>query len=91
MQNHRGGLILGLGIVSLVLCQLLGVVAWVMANADLREMDAGRMDPEGRSLTEAGKICGIIAVAMAVIGVLGFIVWLLFVAVFVAAGAASGA
>jgi len=47
-----------------------GIVAWVMGNADLAEMDAGTMDPEGRGLTQAGKICGIVSVALNVIGLL---------------------
>lgn len=57
---HRGGLILALGILSWVVCPILSIIAWVMGNQDLKEMDAGRMDPEGRGLTQAGKIIGIV-------------------------------
>lgn len=70
LTPHRGVLVLVLGIVSLVACQLLGVVPWVLANNDLKEMDAGRMDPDGRGLTQAGKILGIISIVVAVIGIL---------------------
>jgi hypothetical protein len=45
----------------------LGIAAWVMGSGDLKEMDAGTMDASGRSLTKAGKICGIIAVTLNVI------------------------
>jgi hypothetical protein len=38
-----------------------------MGNADLREMNAGTMDPSGRGLTQAGKICGMIGVILAIV------------------------
>ena len=63
---HRGGLVLALGILGLVLCMFCGIAAWVMGNTDLREMAAGRMDPEGRGLTEAGRIMGIISVVLSI-------------------------
>jgi len=69
VRPHRGVLILVLGILGLVCsCFVLGVIAWVMGNGDLREMDAGRMDPSGRGLTQAGKICGIISVVLTIVG-----------------------
>jgi len=74
MRPHRGVLILVFGILGLVCCMIFGIVAWVMGSSDLREMDAGRMDPSGRGLTQAGKICGIISVALAIVGA---IIWTL--------------
>lgn len=65
LKPHRGGAVLTLGILGLVICFLLGVIAWVMANTDLREMNLGLMDPAGRSMTQAGKICGIVSVVLA--------------------------
>jgi predicted Zn finger-like uncharacterized protein len=67
MQPHRGVLMLILGLVAALGFVLslptapLGPFVWWMANNDLKEMDAGRMDPEGRQNTQIGKICGIIA------------------------------
>lgn len=59
---HRGTAILTLGILSLVICwPILGPIAWIMGNADLKEIRAGRMDPEGEGYTNAGRICGIVA------------------------------
>jgi hypothetical protein len=75
-RPHRGTAILVLGILSLVLgCVgwILGIIAWVMGNADLREMDAGRMDSAGRGITNAGRICGIISIVLHVL-VLAFYV-----------------
>ena len=68
MQPHRGPVVLVLGILGLVMCFVLGIVAWAMGNNDLREMDGSRMDPAGRSLTNAGRICGIVSVCLAFVG-----------------------
>ena len=76
---HRGGLILALGIVSLVACQFLGIAPWLMGKADLQEMEAGRMDSSGRGLTDAGRILGIVSLAMCVLGIVLGVVWLVFV------------
>lgn len=48
-----------------MVCTVCGIIAWVMGARDLKEMDAGRMDPSGRETTKAGKICGMIATILA--------------------------
>jgi formate hydrogenlyase subunit 4 len=75
LRPHRGGLILALGILGLVCCFICGIIAWVMGNNDLREMAAGRMDPSGQGMTQAGRICGMISVILQIIG---FVVGILF-------------
>lgn len=70
LQPHRGAGILALGILGILVCFICGIVAWVMGNNDLREMNAGRMDPAGRGLTQAGRICGIISVILLILGLL---------------------
>jgi len=40
-----------------------------MGSADLKEMDAGTMDPEGRGITNAGKICGMIGCILFIVGI----------------------
>ena len=67
LTPHRGVLILVLGILSIVCCLICGIIAWVMANKDFKEMAAGRMDPAGRGLTNAGKICGIVGIALQIV------------------------
>ena len=71
MKPHRGTLILVLGILSLVVCAPIGIAAWLMGSGDLKLMDSGQMDSTGRSLTNAGRICGIIATVLLILGVLG--------------------
>ena len=69
MKPHRGTLILVLGILSLVICGFLGIPAWIMGSRDLAQMQAGQMDPSGRSLTNAGRICGMIATILLIVAV----------------------
>ncbi|MHC4159935.1 MAG: hypothetical protein ACYSSO_12745 [Planctomycetota bacterium] len=89
LMPHRGTAVLVLGIVGLVIglfgsicCGIFaivgcicGIIAWVMGNKDLKEMSAGRMDPSGRGMVQAGKICGIISVILAIVA---FFISLLF-------------
>jgi hypothetical protein len=69
MKPHRGTLILILGILGITFCAPLGIAAWIMGSADIKEMDSGTMDASGRSLTHAGKICGIIGTIVTIIAV----------------------
>ncbi|RBP39706.1 hypothetical protein DES53_109133 [Roseimicrobium gellanilyticum] len=88
MKPHRGTLILVFGILGLVTCQIFGIVAWIMGNNDLREMDAGIMDPEGRSNTSAGRICGMISAILLAVSLLIILVVVMFIGV---AGVAASA
>lgn len=80
LEPHRGVTILVMGLLSLwFFCLPLGPIAWVMANTDLREIEAGRMDPNGRNLAVGGRILGIIATVLVgllvlIFGVVLFIV-----------------
>ena len=67
---HRGVTILVLGIIGLLLCQFLGIPAWIMGKGDLERIDRGEMDPEGRSLTQVGMILGMISVGLLIISLL---------------------
>jgi hypothetical protein len=61
---HRGGMILALGIISLVVpCAgvVCGPLAWIMGNTDLAEIRAGRMDPSGEGMVQAGRVLGMIS------------------------------
>ena len=74
MKPHRATTVLVLGILGLVCCVICGIIAWIMGNKDLQEMDAGIMDPTGRGTTNAGRICGIVSVCLAVAGT---IIWII--------------
>ena len=88
LKPHRGGVVLTLGILGIVVCFICGIIAWVMGKNDLRQMDARTMDPAGRDLTNAGRICGIIGFILGCISVSGVLLWMLValgIAIFAAA------
>ena len=91
LKPHRGTAVLVLGILGLVVCAICGVIAWVMGNTDLREMEMGVMDPSGMGMTTAGKICGMISSIIAVVVIGGWILMFVFFLVLGAIGAAAGA
>ena len=50
-----------LGILSIVFScipvgGILGLIGVLLGQADIAEMDAGRMDPSGRSITQGGRV-----------------------------------
>ena len=77
MKPHRGTLVLVMGILGIVCngCFVFGIIAWIFGKNDLAEMDAGTMDPEGRGLTNAGKICGMVGVGLGVLAWVVNIIW----------------
>src|SRR5262245_6951881 len=80
LKPHRGDTIQLLGILSFFIAgPILGPMAWIMGNNDLKEMDAGRMDPAGRSATSTGRMCGMISTILCIVGLaigLGFgVLW----------------
>ena len=75
VEPHRGTTVVVLGILGLVLCQVCGIIAWVMANKDIPKMSAGTMDPAGLQQTKAGKICGIISVILLALGIVFYIIF----------------
>jgi hypothetical protein len=62
VKPGRGGLILALGIIGLLCCSPVALVAFILGRRDMAEMDAGRMDPSTRSLTNVGRILGLIGI-----------------------------
>ena len=70
MRPHRGAAVLTLGILGVVFIPLgliLGAIAWVMGNTELKDMEAGRADPSGRSMITAGRILGIVSCCLALL------------------------
>ena len=66
-----------LGILSLVVCGVLGPFAWSMGNRALREIDESHGALSGRDTVNIGRILGIVATVLLIIGaifVVGFLV-----------------
>jgi hypothetical protein len=78
-QPHRGGLMLTLGILTVVfglccplICWIIGGFGLVMAIMDLGKMARRQMDRSGRGMTKTGMILAIVGLVIGVInGILG--------------------
>ena len=60
-----------LGILSLVVCGVLGPFAWSMGNRALREIDASQLTAQplgGRETVNVGRILGMVATILLVLG-----------------------
>jgi hypothetical protein len=60
----RGNAVLALGICSLVVCSILGPIAWALGNSEMRRIRRGETPPDAESATIAGRVCGIIGTAI---------------------------
>jgi hypothetical protein len=88
-RDHRGGMILAFGIVGITtftcfLGLVFGILAWVMGNNDLKAMESGEMDPEGKSLTQAGKVCGMIGAILSFLYLMAVGAYFVFIFVLIA-------
>lgn len=52
--------ILVLGILSIVVCGVMGPIAWAMGKKEIDQMNSGLLSREGYGMAQAGYICGII-------------------------------
>lgn len=75
-EESQATTILVLGILSfLCSCFPLGIAAWVLGNRELQAIDAGMRNPANRGTANAGRIIGIVAT---VLGLVGFVLLIAF-------------
>jgi hypothetical protein len=58
-----------LSILGLVCCQVLGIVAWVMANNELEGIKSGKRNPANEGTANAARIIGIVSTVLLAVGV----------------------
>jgi len=79
VEHRQGTVVLVLGILSLVVCSVIGPIAWSLGNRTLCEIDAA---PPGyfrnRGYVVAGRICGIVATILLVLTI--FFIGIFFIA-----------
>jgi hypothetical protein len=73
-EHPQGTTILVLGILSLVVCGLLGPFAWVMGNNAIAEIDQNPAAYTNRGAVQAGRICGIVGTCLLILSVVIFAV-----------------
>jgi hypothetical protein len=68
--------VLVLGILSLVVCGILGPFAWSMGRRAVREIDASQLTATplgGRETVNVGRILGMVATVLMVLGLLALV------------------
>ncbi len=85
----NGTTVLVLGILSIVVCFITGIIALVMAKKDMALYNANpeMYTPQSYSNLKIGRICAIIGIVLQAIGILAYI---LIIVVFVGAAASAG-
>jgi len=68
-DGGRASLILFLGLLSLFMCGPLGIIAWIMANADLKKVRDGALPPRQASTLKMGRALGIIGTIIFVVSI----------------------
>ncbi|MEN8112781.1 MAG: DUF4190 domain-containing protein [Actinomycetota bacterium] len=89
-EDSQATTILVLGIIGLVMCQVLGPFAWIMGNKEIAAIDAGLRAPQNRGTAQAGKVLGIIATVLLIIGIVGFVLFIALVGFAVSTGSSAG-
>jgi hypothetical protein len=88
-EASQSTVILVLGILGLIVCQVLSPIAWYMGNQEVTAIDTGRRDPAGRGTANAGRILGIIGTVFLILGVVALFGFLI-VALLVVSDSTSG-
>lgn len=83
-EPHRGTMILIMGILGLVMCPIVGIAAWIMGKNDMRAINEGRMDPEGKQLTQVGMILGIVATCLLALQMVILVIYLVIFGIVIA-------
>ncbi len=73
-EKGNSTLILVLGIVGLLCCNLLGPVVWYMGKQELQGIAEGRINAANEGTAKAGMILGMIGTAFLIFGIL----WIFF-------------
>ena len=76
-ESSQASTALVVSIVGLVCCQVLGIVAWIMANSELKAIQEGRRNPANEGTATAARIIGIVTTVLLAIGIV-FLIFALF-------------
>jgi hypothetical protein len=86
VDHPKGITILVLGILSIVCCSPLGIVALIMGNNALKEIDAQPGRYSNRQIVQIGRILGIVGIVLLALSLL----WILFFGGLAAISGSSG-
>ncbi len=72
-EHPQGTMILVMGILGLVCCGILAIVAWVMGNKAQKEIDAGQYAPT--SGVKIGRILGMVGTILSILGIVFYLIF----------------
>lgn len=75
VDHPQGMTILILGILGIVCCQICAPVAWFMGNKAKAEVDANPGRYKNESYVTIGRILGIVGTVLAIIGIVGYLIF----------------
>jgi hypothetical protein len=82
LRPDHGGLVLALGIISVVIPCVVGLIcgpiAFFLGTADLAAIDRGEMSPANRSMVQAGRIIGLCGAIWSLLQTFGTLAYFLF-------------
>ncbi|WP_211675595.1 DUF4190 domain-containing protein [Ornithinibacter aureus] len=73
VDHPKGMTVLILGILGIVCCSPLGIVAFVMGNTALKEIDAQPGRYGNRQIVQIGRILGIVSMVLLVLSLIWFL------------------
>jgi hypothetical protein len=88
-DHPRATTSLVLGILSIVVCQVLGPFAWAMGKKTLDEIDASQGRWGGRGAAQAGYILGIVGTVMLALAVVVIIFYVIVMVALIGGGVAT--
>lgn len=62
-----------LGILGIICCPILGIVAWIMANNELEGIKSGRRNPTNEGTANASRILGIVGTVLIGVSIIAII------------------
>jgi TRAP-type C4-dicarboxylate transport system permease small subunit len=69
-ESSQATTALVLGILGLICCQPLGIIAWVLANKELEGIRSGLRNPDNQGMATAARVLGIIGAVFLALGIL---------------------
>ncbi len=82
LRRDHGGVVLALGIISIVVVcfgVILGPIAFFIGGSDLKAIDNGEMDPQNRSMVQAGRIIGAVGFCLGMFYLLIYVAYFGFI------------
>jgi hypothetical protein len=88
-DHPKATTVLVLGILGVVLCQLIGPIAWSMGKKTVDEIDASRGGLGGRGAAQAGYILGIVGTVILGLSVVFLVIYFVIIVAIIGGGLAT--